>query len=116
MAAAATEVASAPAEPGITASRFRDTRFDFSIATIEFRITAIERRDSGWRRGAVIGLFAVPLAVYVAVSQDDVEGWAPLFAAISAPFGALGGGLVGALGSTWVPVWERPLAEGGQSR
>lgn len=44
------------------------------------RITSLERRDSGWRRGALIGALVAPVAVYVGVSQDDVEGWAPMFA------------------------------------
>lgn len=71
------------------------------------RITSLERRDSGWRRGALIGARVVPVAVYVSVFQDDFEGWAPMFALLSAPLGALGGGIVGALGSVWVPVWRR---------
>ena len=80
------------------------------------QITAVERRDSGWRRGALIGALVVPLAVYVGVSQDDVEGWAPMFALLSAPLGALGGGIAGALGSVWVPVWRRPPGMGPDPR
>ena len=80
------------------------------------QITAVERRDSGWRRGALIGALVVPVAVYVGASQDDVEGWAPMFALVSAPLGALGGGIVGALGSVWVPVWRQPPGMGPDSR
>ena len=80
------------------------------------QITSIERRDSGWRRGALIGLLVLPVAVYVAQSQDDTEGWAGVFAINSAPFGALAGGLIGALGSAWVPVWQRPVATGEGTR
>lgn len=79
------------------------------------RIETMDAKHSGAKRGALIGMIALPLAI-LAWPKDDPENWDTVYALVSIPIGATVGGLVGAMVPAWVRVWPRNEALNEPSR
>ena len=76
------------------------------------RIHSIERRNSGIGRGAAIGMLVAPLLLSLSHRKHYSDDMFGVVVVASCPAGAIVGGLLGAFGATWTPVWHRPNAAG----